>query len=390
MNVPLPPSVLGLPNLESPPGDEGTGVWVTTGSFSAPSGRADTPAGRPRAVVTGAGGFIGSHLVERLVGDGWWVRGIDALTDTYDPAYKLANLAAVTECPGFDLVVTDLVDADLCHLLEGVTVVFHLAGEPGVPDSWGARFERYAHSNVVATQRLLEASAAVGVETFVYASSSSVYGDTAGRPARETDLPAPLSPYGVSKLAAEHLVGAYARERSLQAVSLRYFTVYGPRQRPDMAFHRFIAAALAGEAIVVNGSGRQVRDCTYVDDVVAATVAAAHADFAPGEVLNVGGGRPTSVLQVLDLLGELLGRRPPCVYGPPCPGDVSHTEASIDLARGRLRWAPQTCLAAGLARQVAWQRRAGRRPMPASAQPPRPRSAESLGMATRAAAVARG
>ncbi len=363
---------------------------MATGSFAAPSGHAESSARLPCAVVTGAAGFIGSHLVERLVDDGWRVRGIDAFTDTYDPAHKLTNLAAVADRPGFDLVVTDLVEADLADLLEGVTAVFHLAGEPGVADSWGARFERYAHRNVVATQRLLEASAAVGVEKFVYASSSSVYGDTAGRPARETDLPAPRSPYGVSKLAAEHLVGAYARERSLQAVSLRYFTVYGPRQRPDMAFHRFIDAALAGGAIVVNGSGRQVRDCTYVDDVVAATVAAVHADFVPGDVLNVGGGRPTSLLEVLDLLGELLGRRPPCVHGPPRPGDVARTEASNDRARARLMWAPRTCLAAGLARQVAWQRRTGRRPMPGSAQSPRPRSAESLGMPTRAAAVARG
>ncbi|MFN2556365.1 MAG: NAD-dependent epimerase/dehydratase family protein [Nitriliruptorales bacterium] len=345
---------------------------------------------RLRAVVTGAAGFIGSHVVEGLLSKGWTVRGIDALTDTYDPTQKLANLAAVAGCPRFGLVVADLVDADLFALLDGATVVFHLAGEPGVAGSWGPRFERYARCNVLATQRLLEASAAVGVEKFVYASSSSVYGEAAGRPTRETDLPAPRSPYGVSKLAAENLVGAYARERSLRAVSLRYFTVYGPRQRPDMAFHRFIAAALANEPIVVNGSGHQMRDATYVDDVVAATISAAHTDFTPGEVLNVGGGRPASVLQVLDLLSELLGRRPPLVHAPRSPGDVAHTEAGTDRARARLSWAPRTCLAAGLARQVAWQRRAERHPRPRNGPPPGLRSAESPGTPTRAAAATRG
>ncbi|MDP8927278.1 MAG: NAD-dependent epimerase/dehydratase family protein [Actinomycetota bacterium] len=364
---------------------------MTALSFAAPSRRPETPerpATRTRAVVTGAAGFVGSHVVERLLTDGWTVRGVDALTDTYDPALKLANLSAAAECPGFDLVVTDLVDADLMALLDGATAVFHLAGEPGVAGSWGPRFDRYAHWNVIATQRLLEAAVEVGVKRFIYASSSSVYGHRAARPARETDLPAPRSPYGVSKLAAEHLVGAYARERSLTAVSLRYFTVYGPRQRPDMAFHRFILAALGDRDVVVHGSGRQVRDCTYVDDVVAATVAAAQADFVPGEVLNVGGGRPTSLLQVLDLLGELLGGRPAIVHVPPRPGDVARTEAATDRARARLSWAPATGLAAGLARQVAWQRLAGRQPITGSVRPPDLRSAESPGTATRAAAAA--
>src|SRR4051795_9539076 len=237
-----------------------------------------------RALVTGCAGFIGSHLTESLPADGHEGLGVDCFNDNYRRADKRANLALAREYGTFELVHGDLVDLDVAALIEHVDAIYHLAGEPGVRSSWGARFDRYTHHNVAATQRLLEAMPAG--KRFVYASSSSVYGDALALPTSEETTPRPLSPYGVTKLAAEHLTVLYGEEQGLDTVALRYFSVYGPRQRPDMAFRRFCEAIVAGSPIEVYGDGGQSRDFTYVHDVVRATRAAGESATPPGRVYN--------------------------------------------------------------------------------------------------------
>src|SRR3954453_19640896 len=253
------------------------------------------------ALITGAAGFIGSHLAERLLERGETVIGVDRMSDYYDPSIKAANVDRLREQPAFSFVEADLAQVATPALLDGVSVVYHLAGQPGVRPSWGRSFEIYANDNVMATQALLEAAKEVSLERFVYASSSSVYGNAERFPTSEVDRPQPLSPYGVTKLAAEHLCNLYANSYGVPTVSLRYFSVYGPRQRPDMAFHRFIRAAATGEPLRIFGDGRQTRDFTYVGDIVAATLAAADRGV-PGEVYNVAGGSRVSVLDVLGML----------------------------------------------------------------------------------------
>src|SRR3954447_11550432 len=259
-----------------------------------------------RALVTGCAGFIGSHLTESLLQDGHEVLGVDCFNDNYRRADNRANLALAREYATFELVTGDLVALDVAALIERVDVVYHLAGEPGVRSSWGARFDRYTHHNVAATQRLLEATPRG--KRFVYASSSSVYGDALDLPTREDAIPRPLSPYGVTKLAAEHLAVLYGEEQGLDTVALRYFSVYGPRQRPDMAFRRFCEAIVAGSPIEVYGDGTQSRDFTYVADIVAATRAAGELDVAPGSVFNVGGGDSVSLNRALETLAGVAGR----------------------------------------------------------------------------------
>ena len=245
-------------------------------------------------MVTGVAGFVGSALARRLLADGEQVVGVDALTDYYDPALKKANLATIPQ-EGFTFVEGDLNALDLDALLDGVVVVFHEAGQPGVRASWGDDFATYVNANVLATQRLLEAARrAPALRRLVYASSSSVYGNALAYPTTEDDLPRPHSPYGVTKLAGEHLCTLYARNFDVPTVSLRYFTVYGPGQRPDMAFTVFIRAAQAGRPMEVFGSGQQVRDFTFVDDVVDANLRAAVGDVAPGSVFNVSGERASA------------------------------------------------------------------------------------------------
>jgi nucleoside-diphosphate-sugar epimerase len=304
-----------------------------------------------RALLTGGAGFIGSHLAERIAGDGHGVIAVDAFTDYYDPARKRANFAAV-EGSGVELIEGDLNELDLPKLVRGVDVVFHLAGQPGVRASWGDSFGVYLDQNVHATQRLLEACKAASTERFVYASSSSIYGDAERFPTGEDDLPAPISPYGVTKLAAEHLCRLYFRAYGLPAVSLRYFTIYGPRQRPDMAFTRFIAATLEGEPLVVYGDGEQVRDFTYVADAVSATYAAATSG-EPGRVYNIAGGTQTSVREVIETIGELIGREPQVENREPVAGDARRTGADTSRARQDLGYAPSVDLREGLSRQVA-------------------------------------
>ncbi|WP_437645780.1 NAD-dependent epimerase/dehydratase family protein [Sorangium sp. So ce362] len=308
-----------------------------------------------RCLVTGVAGFIGAHLAERLVELGHEVLGVDRFTDYYARELKEGNLARLLGEPRFSLSTADLATDDLRPLLSAREVVFHQAAQAGVRPSWGQSFEGYLRDNVLATQRLLEAARAHGrVRKLVYASSSSVYGDADDVPMRESSRTAPHSPYGVTKLAAEHLCELYRRNFGLPTISLRYFTVYGPGQRPDMAFHRFIAAVLKGEAVRVHGDGEQTRDFTYVSDVVQANVEAMEGG-AVG-VLNIGGGSRVSLNEALGLLGELAG--PVRVErGEPQAGDVRHTWADTTAARSALGYVPRVPLREGLAAQVAWQSR---------------------------------
>jgi UDP-glucuronate 4-epimerase len=304
--------------------------------------------------VTGCAGFIGSHLTEALLGDGHDVLGVDCFNDNYARSRKLANLKRGFEFDSFRFARCDLAEADAARLLDGCDTLFHLAAEPGVRSSWGSRFEVYLRNNVAATQRLLEAALPLGDLRFVYASSSSVYGEAESLPTPEDTTPKPLSPYGVTKLGAEQLCQLYHVNHGLQTVALRYFSVYGPRQRPDMAFNRFCRAARDRDPITLYGDGRQTRDFTYVADVVAATRAAATADAAPGRVYNVGGGSRVSLKAALELLETVSGRRLELRCEPREHGDVADTGADITRARSELGFNPRTSLEEGLQAEFEW------------------------------------
>jgi nucleoside-diphosphate-sugar epimerase len=308
-----------------------------------------------RAVVTGAAGFIGSHLAESLLAAGHEVTGVDAFTDYYPRAAKERNLETARDHRSFRLVEGRLQDMDLRPLLEGTDQVFHLAAQAGVRASWGREFAHYTEHNVLATQRLLEAARAAGSPRVVYASSSSVYGDAPGLPFREDARCEPVSPYGVSKLAAEHLGVLYQRNFGLPVVSLRYFTVYGPRQRPDMAFHRFLRAARDGEPVHVFGDGSQTRDFTFVSDIVAATRAAADSG-RPGGVYNVGGGERVVLSDVLRRIEDVTGRRLTVQRDEVQKGDMRDTFADTTAARRDLSFRSTVSLAEGLEREWQWIR----------------------------------
>jgi UDP-glucuronate 4-epimerase len=308
-----------------------------------------------RSVVTGAAGFIGSHLVDRLLARGDAVLGIDSFSDYYGRALKEANLSSAREHTRFQLIEGDLLALDLAPLLEGADVIFHLAAQPGVRGSWGAGFVQYLRNNVEATQRLLEAARAAGVRRFVYTSSSSVYGDPERLPAVEETPARPVSPYGVTKLAGEHLCALYATAYGLPAVSLRLFTVYGPRQRPDMALHRFLRAAHTGERITVFGDGSQTRDFTYVGDVIEALVRASEAALSE-TAFNVCGGSAVSVKSLLPLVERTTGRRLEIDHAPGAPGDALHTLGDLTRAQRAFGYQPRVSLAEGLAAQWDWLR----------------------------------
>jgi UDP-glucuronate 4-epimerase len=307
-----------------------------------------------RALVTGAAGFIGSHLAAGLLRQGWHVTGLDSRYPPSDPV-AAENLAELAPHPRFRLARADIAAADLAHLLEGVQVAFHLAGLPGARRSWGDKFTSYLTVNVLGTQRLLEACTAAEVPRLVFASSSSVYGPGNGTPSRETDQPLPLSPYGVSKLAAERLCLAYANRPSAvtSVVALRYFTVYGPRQRPDMAFSRIMRAALSGRAVPLYGSGAQRRDFTHVTDAVAATIAAASCE-ARAEVVNVASGRSVPLVQAVRTIASLAGAEVPSLRRAAQPGDADVTSADLSRARDLLGYQPQVDLPDGLRTQWEW------------------------------------
>jgi UDP-glucuronate 4-epimerase len=305
-----------------------------------------------RALVTGVAGFIGSNLAERLVAQGIDVRGVDRLSDHYDPALKRANLAPLLDGPHFEYREADVNDLDPPELLGGVEVVYHLAGQPGVGASWGSNFGVYVEDNVLSTQRLLQAAQELELERFILASSSSVYGDATGFPTREDQTPAPISPYGVTKVAAEHLCRLHFRGYGVPTVTLRYFTIFGPRQRPDMAFSRFIRAALEGRRIEVYGDGRQRRDFTFVDDAVEATIAAGSTG-KPGSVYNIAGGNVASVLDVIEGLERLTGSEIAIEHQPAVAGDLRRTGADTTAAREQLGFRPKVGLEEGLRRQIA-------------------------------------
>jgi UDP-glucuronate 4-epimerase len=306
-----------------------------------------------RALVTGCAGFIGSTLSERLVADGWQVRGVDCFTDFYARARKEANVRRLRGQPRFELVERDIAAGDVPYdLVEDVDVVFHLAAQAGVRGCYGTDFDAYVHCNVVATQRLLEACVGMRLQRFVYASSSSVYGHGLGDCTSEDAPCQPVSPYGMTKLATEELANTYARESRVPVVGLRYFSVYGPRQRPDMAFAAFVDRAIDGRPITVYGDGRQVRDWTFVDDVVAGTLAAV--DGRVGAVYNIGGGHPVRLADAIELLSALLDRPIAVERLPRARGDAARTAADGSRALRELGFAPETSLLEGLRAQVQW------------------------------------
>jgi len=306
-----------------------------------------------RAIVTGAAGFIGSHLSERLIAEGYSVTGIDAFTDYYDRADKLANLTALEGAPRFDLVEGDLNDLDLAPLFAGAPVVFHLAAQPGVRLSFGEGFARYTADNMLATQRVFEAAAAAGCRRVVWASSSSVYGDAAAYPCIEAETPtSPRSPYGVTKRACEDLADIY-RGQGLETVGLRYFTVYGPRQRPDMAMRILCESLLEGTPFPLYGDGGQSRDFTHVADAVDATYRAGLADD-PAAIYNVGGGHEATLADVILTLEDLAGRRAVLDHRPDQAGDVRRTAADTTRAREDLGWAASVGLRDGLRSELDW------------------------------------
>lgn len=313
-----------------------------------------------RSLVTGCAGFIGSAIARRLVADGRSVIGIDSLTDYYSPVIKRANIQSLAgSAPGrFEFIEGDLNELDLATILADVDVVFHQAGQPGVRKSWGDSFGVYVRENISATQRLLEAARTTPrLSRIVYASSSSIYGDAERYPTSEQDLPKPVSPYGVTKLAAEQLMGLYASNFGVPTVSLRYFTVYGPGQRPDMAFTRFARAALRNEEIVIYGDGNQIRDFTYVDDIVEANLHISTSSAPHGAVYNVAGGSNVSVNEVLSILRDVHGADLRVTYNPAVAGDVFRTGADTSALAAVSGWHSTVGLRDGIAHQYEWAKR---------------------------------
>ena len=308
-----------------------------------------------KALVTGVAGFIGSHLAENLSSGGYEVVGIDSFLDNYSQRIKEANLAGLSKRQNFHFVGGDLLRCDLKELLRDVKYVFHMAAQPGVRTSWGGEFARYTENNIMATQLLLEAAKDCAIEKFVYASTSSVYGDTDDLPMREEGSTRPVSPYGATKLAAEHLCHLYWRAYGVPTVALRFFTVYGPRQRPDMFFHIFLRALWRGQEVPLYDDGEQTRDFTYCSDIVAGVVAAARYP-GRGEVFNLGGGSEVSVNGAIALAESITGRKAKLRRFERQRGDVRHTSARLDQARNKLGYAPTTELHDGLLEEWNWIR----------------------------------
>lgn len=315
--------------------------WVSEGSL--------------RALITGCAGFIGSHLSERLLRDGWTISGIDSIAPTYDTVGRRARVAALSTNRGFEFVEGDLNEVELTHQVSEADVVFHLAARPGVRASWHD-FARVSEANILGTQRVLDSLAQHPSTRLVFSSSSSVYGEASESPANEGQALAPISPYGVSKASCEALLSAYSNQFELAVTSLRYFTVYGPRQRSDMAFTRWIRSASLGEPIRVYGDGQAIRDFTFVEDVVEATLLAAH-NASPGHrIYNVAGGSPASLVEVLELLAELTENDLDVIHEPHALGDPKRTSGDTSRIESDLKWRPSWNLSDGLQAQVAWYR----------------------------------
>jgi nucleoside-diphosphate-sugar epimerase len=306
-----------------------------------------------RVLVTGVAGFIGSHLTEKLLSENYDVVGIDKFLDNYPRRFKQKNLEPILKHPNFKFLEEDLLQVNLRELLKDVSYVFHLAAQPGVRSSWGDEFIQYSQNNIMATQLLLEASKESRVKKIVYASSSSVYGDTDDLPMREEGNTRPVSPYGVSKLAAEHLCYLYWKAYGLPTVSLRFFTVFGPRQRPDMFFHIFMDRLRKNEEVPVYDDGEQTRDFTYCGDIVDGLLGAAVYPGA-GEVFNLGGGTESSVLNAIHIVEKISGRKAKIKTFERQKGDVRHTRARLDSASEKLRYRPKVSLEEGLSQQWHW------------------------------------
>jgi nucleoside-diphosphate-sugar epimerase len=306
-----------------------------------------------KSFVTGVAGFIGSHLAEKLLAAGHDVIGIDNFLDNYPHSFKDRNLSEVAVHRNFTFVRDDLLQCDLRSLLRDVSYVFHLAGQPGVRSSWGKEFARYTDNNIRSTQLLLEAAKESKLTKFVYASTSSVYGDTDDLPMREDGGTRPISPYGATKLAAEHLCHLYWKAFGVPTVSLRFFTVYGPRQRPDMFFHIFMRALLRGDQVPLYDDGEQTRDFTFCADIVDGTLAAA---FYPGqgELFNLGGGSEVSILNAIALVETISGRKANLKRFDRQKGDVRHTKARLDQAKSKLGYLPKVGLEQGLTEEWNW------------------------------------
>lgn len=308
-----------------------------------------------KIIVTGAAGFIGSHLVTKLLQQGEEVIGIDEFNNYYDPLLKRKNIANFENSPQFTLVEGNIQFLDLSQLFQDVELVYHQAAQAGVRNSWGEGFRAYTERNINTTQVLLEAAKdAKNLKRLVFASTSSVYGDAETLPTHEEIPPKPVSPYGITKLAAENLCRLYYKNFDVPFVSLRYFTVYGPRQRPDMAFHKFFKAALQDEAISIYGDGKQTRDFTFVSDAVAANLAAANVPEAVGEIFNIGGGSRVVLTEVLDTMAEIIGKPIKRNHIERAMGDARHTAADVSKAKKILGYQPQVSLRDGLQQEWEW------------------------------------
>ncbi|QLE51740.1 NAD-dependent epimerase/dehydratase family protein [Nostoc sp. C057] len=308
-----------------------------------------------KIIVTGAAGFIGSHLVDILLQQGEEVIGIDEFNDYYDPMLKRKNVAHLHSSPSFTLIEADIQFLDWQELLKDVDVVYHQAAQAGVRASWGKAFRGYTERNINATQVLLEAAKdAKQLKRLVFASSSSVYGDAETLPTHEGICPEPVSPYGITKLAAETLCRLYYKNFGVPSVSLRYFTVYGPKQRPDMAFHKFFKSILQDEAIPIYGDGQQTREFTFVGDIVAANLAAASTPQAVGEIFNIGGGSRVVLAEVLDTIEEIVGKPIKRNHIEKAMGDARHTAADVSKAQKILGYQPQVSLREGLTQEWQW------------------------------------
>jgi nucleoside-diphosphate-sugar epimerase len=307
------------------------------------------------SIVTGVAGFIGSHLAETLLNQGEQVIGVDHFNDYYDPALKRNNLSSFENHPGFKLIAADIQSLDWAALLADAEVVYHQAAQAGVRASWGEGFRAYTERNINTTQVLLEgAKNAKHLKRFVYASTSSVYGNAETMPTPETIPPQPVSPYGITKLAAERLCWLYYKNFDVPYTSLRYFTVYGPRQRPDMGFHKFFRSVLLDQAISIYGDGQQTRDFTFVSDAVAANLAAATATDAVGEIFNIGGGSRVVLMEVLDTMEKIVGRPIRKTHLESAMGDARHTSADVSKAQKILGYQPKVSLADGLKQEWEW------------------------------------
>ena len=306
-------------------------------------------------IVTGVAGFIGSHLAEALIKRGDKVIGIDQFNHYYNPKFKRQNISYLKQQPAFALLEANIQDLNWTSLLEGIDVVFHQAAQAGVRASWGEGFTGYTTKNINATQIILEAAKQTpSLKRLVYASSSSVYGDAETMPTSETVCPKPVSPYGITKLAAEQMCQVYYRNFDVPVTSLRYFTVYGPRQRPDMAFHKFFKAVIKDEAISIYGDGQQTRDFTFVSDAISANLAAADVPEAAGEVFNIGGGNRVVLADVLETMEQVVGKPIKKEYVAKAKGDARHTSADVTKAQKILGYNPQVPLEEGLKAEWEW------------------------------------